>query len=482
MNDAGAPLPILIGGAWRPGGGGVAEVPDRFSGATFARVTQAAPSDVEDALAAAATAAPVLRAQARLDRRRLLAAVARGIEERGRELAETIVAEAGKPARFAFAEVERAVSTFALAADESLRLGGEVVPLDVAEPGRAFDEAVVVRFPAGPVAAITPFNFPLNLVAHKLAPALAAGCPVVLKPAPQTPVTALRLAEIILAAGAPPGALGVVPCGPAVAEALVRDARIRVLSFTGSAAVGWHLKDVAGHKRTLLELGGNAACIVHEDADLDWAAARCALGGFAYAGQVCIAVQRILVHAPVYDAFAARLCAEVDRLPIGDPRQPDTVMGPMIDEAAAVRVEAWVAEALAGGARALRGGPAAAPRRGALLPPIVLEGAPPDARVTAEEVFGPVVVLERYGALDEALAAVNRSRYGLQAAVFTHDVRHIQRAFRTLEVGAVVANDYPTFRVDNFPYGGVKDSGLGREGVRYAMEEMTEPRVLIVRR
>jgi len=472
-----SPLPLLVAGTWRAGGGGIADVPDRFRGTTFARVAQAGPTDVEDALAAADAARAPLRAQARVDRRRLLAAVSRGIEERGRALADTIVAEAGKPLRFAFAEVERAALTFSLAAEEATRLGGEIVPLDVAELGKPYGEATVLRFPVGPVAAITPFNFPLNLVAHKLAPALAAGCPVVLKPAPQTPVTALQLAEIILAAGASPGALSVLPCAPAVAEALVRDDRVKLLSFTGSAAVGWRLKSIAGKKKVLLELGGNAAAVVHEDADLDWAATRCALGGFAYAGQVCIAVQRVFVHAPVYDAFVDRFCRAVDAFAPADPRLPDTVVGPMIDEAAAARVEAWVREATDAGARALRSGP----RSGVLLPPIVLENAPPAARVSAEEVFGPVVTLERYADFDDALARVNQSRYGLQAAVFTHDDRRIDRAFRTLEVGTVVANDFPTFRVDNFPYGGVKDSGLGREGVRYAMEEMTEPRVLIRR-
>jgi acyl-CoA reductase-like NAD-dependent aldehyde dehydrogenase len=333
------------------------------------------------------------------------------------------------------------------------------------------------RFPIGPIAAIAPFNFPLNLVAHKLAPAIAVGCPVVLKPPMQAPVTALKLAEICFEAGWPRAALSVVHAQPEVAERMATDERIRLLSFTGSAKVGWHLKAVAGRKRVVLELGGNAAAVVHEDAELEWAAERCAIGAFASAGQVCIKVQRLLVHRPVLDRFLERFLATTDALAIGDPLDEKTVIGAMIDTKEADRVMSWIDEATSAGATLLAGGG----RNGNVIAPTVLQATTREMKVEREEVFGPVVTVTPYDDFGDALAAVNATEYGLQAGVFTHDVRRIWQAYRELEVGGVIANDYPTLRVDNFPYGGVKASGLGREGPAFAAEDMTEIRTLVLR-
>jgi glyceraldehyde-3-phosphate dehydrogenase (NADP+) len=332
------------------------------------------------------------------------------------------------------------------------------------------------RFPIGPVLGITPFNFPLNLVAHKVAPSLACGNPIVLKPAPQTPLTALMLGEVVLDAGLPPGAFSVVPCENAVAEQMVTDPRYKLLSFTGSAAVGWMLKAKAGKKRVVLELGGNAGVIVESDADLDVAVQRCATGGFTYAGQTCISVQRIFVHDAVYDRFVKGLLERVAMLKAGDPSAEDTVVGPLIDEAAARRVEEWVTEAVAQGARLLAGGK----RSGALVQPTVLAEVARDMKVSCREIFGPVVTVSRYKRFEDALTMLNESDFGLQAGVFTQDVNRVFRAYRELEVGTVLANEIPTFRADHMPYGGVKDSGLGREGVRYAIEDMTELKLLVL--
>jgi glyceraldehyde-3-phosphate dehydrogenase (NADP+) len=366
--------------------------------------------------------------------------------------------------------------TFSLAADEARRFGGEVVPLDV-DPRAAGMTGLVHRFPVGPISAITPFNFPLNLLAHKVAPAIAVGSALVVKPPPQCPQMAFRLAGILSEAGLPPGACNVLHLPIPLAERLATDPRFAMLTFTGSPNVGWHLKQVAGKKKVCLELGGNAAAVVHEDVpDLDWVAGRLALGAFAYAGQVCIKVQRLLVHRPIYRQFAERFVAASAALTCGDPMDPATVVGPMIDRAARERVEAWTAEAVAAGAEVLLAGR----RDGNILTPAVLARVPLDARISCQEVFGPVAVVEPYDDWAEALGQVNDSAFGLQAGVFTRDVNRIFSAFQTLEVGGVIANDFPTLRVDNYPYGGVKDSGFGREGVRYAMEEMTEPRMLVL--
>jgi glyceraldehyde-3-phosphate dehydrogenase (NADP+) len=430
---------------------------------------------MERAIRAAREAFPHTRSLSSAERHAVLAAIGDGIAARREEFARGIVDEAGKTIRDARAEVDRALLVFSLAAAEARNLGGEVLPLDLnaASRGRV---GLTRRFPAGPVGAITPFNFPLNLVAHKVAPALAAGNPVVLKPAERTPLTALRLAEVIAETPWPPGGFNVVVAERAeLGEMLATDDRIAVLSFTGSTAVGWRLKGRAVRKRVVLELGGDAAVIVHEDADLGEAAARCVTGAFANAGQVCISVQRIFVHAPVYDAFTERLIEGGRRLRLGDPHDEATDVGPMIGEAAATRVEGLIGDALGRGATALLPGT----RRGNLLSPTILTGVDAGAAAVArEEAFGPVVMVEPYADFEEALRRVNDSAFGLQAGVFTRDVGRLFRAFESLDVGGVIGNDVPQYRADNMPYGGEKDSGFGREGIRYAIAEMTVPRLL----
>ena len=383
--------------------------------------------------------------------------------------------ESGKPLKVARTEVERGIFTFNVAAEESTRIYGEYLPLDW-QQFTAGRWGIVKRFPLGPIAGITPFNFPLNLVAHKVAPAIAAGCPLVLKPAPQTPLTALLLAEAVQQAGWPDGGLNVLPLSNADAGCWFHDERIKLISFTGSAAVGWKIKDNAGKKKVVLELGGNAGVIVHSDADLEFAAERCAVGGFSYAGQTCISVQRILVERSVFGKFTELLLNGVSKLKQGDPLDDSVDVGPMIRESDAIRAYDWVQEAVRGGARLLVGGK----RNGSMLEPTVLTGTRPEMKVNCQEIFAPVVTVEAYDSFDEALRVMNSSPYGLQAGVFTRDAKLMFQAYEELEVGAVVAGDVPSFRIDHMPYGGVKDSGLGREGLRYAIEEMTEPKLMVM--
>ncbi|MBX7245339.1 MAG: aldehyde dehydrogenase family protein [Candidatus Sumerlaeaceae bacterium] len=459
---------LLIGGEW------VATSVQRdilspWDGTLAGRVQVGGAAEIDAAILSAVAAFETTRLLPRHQRSTICRRISETIQDRREEFSELITFESGKPIQFSRAEVSRAVSTFAIAAEEANRIGGEVVPLDIVASGEGF-AGVALRFPLGPVAAITPFNFPLNLVAHKVAPALAAGNSVVLKPAPQAPLTSLLLAQVVLAAGAPPGYLNVVMADPSHAETLVRDERIRLVSFTGSARVGWHLKDIAGKKKVVLELGGNAAAVIHEDADLDWAVKRCVIGSFANAGQVCIKVQRLLVHRPIHKPFIERFIAATRAVKVGDPMDPETVAGPLIDEISAARVESWIAEARSTGAKILTGGQ----RQGTVMEPTVIEGAADGLKVSCEEVFGPVTIVEPYDDFETALDRVNASRYGLQAGVFTYDIRRINAAVQKLNVGGVIINDSPMFRVDNFPYGGVKDSGFGREGVRHAIEDMTE--------
>jgi acyl-CoA reductase-like NAD-dependent aldehyde dehydrogenase len=371
--------------------------------------------------------------------------------------------------------VERAINTFQIAAEESTRIYGEYIPLDSLE-STAGRWGLVRRFPLGPIFAITPFNFPLNLVAHKVAPAIAAGCPLILKPAPQTPVSSLLLAEIVHESGWPEGAFAVMPLSNENAALLIADDRIKLLTFTGSAAVGWQLKSRAGKKRVTLELGGNAGVIVHSDADLSYAAQRCVAGGFSYAGQTCISVQRILVHRPAFEQLTDLLVQGVLKLKIGDPMDESTDVPPLIREQDAIRVTEWIEEAVKGGAKLLCGGR----RNGSVVEPAVITATTPDMRVNCAEVFAPVVTVEPYDEFREAVRQVNESAYGLQAGVLTRDAVLIQTAFEELEVGGVIVGDVPTFRVDQMPYGGVKDSGLGREGLRYSIEEMTERKLLVL--
>ncbi len=391
-------------------------------------------------------------------------------------VAELMMRESGKPIRYCRGEVQRAVVTFTLAAGEARRESGEFLPIDL-EARAEGRLCLYTRVPRGPVAAIAPFNFPLNLIAHKLAPAVAVGTSVVLKSPPQCPLTGLTLAGIMVEAGLPPAALSVIHCPPEVAQRMVEDERTKVLSFTGSDVVGWKLKALAGKKQVLLELGGNAPCVIDEDADLGAIMAPIVAGSWANAGQVCIKIQRILVHRSRYDAFLERFVEATKAVPSGDPSDPDTVIGPLIEKIHVERVLSWVREAVDGGATLHCGGEA----DGSVVLPTVLTEVREDMRVCRDEVFGPVTVVEPFDRFEDAIAACNRSRFGLQAGAFTRDIGRAMKAYEELDYGGVMINDVPTFRVDNIPYGGSKDSGFGREGVRFAMEEMTEPKVLVMR-
>jgi acyl-CoA reductase-like NAD-dependent aldehyde dehydrogenase len=386
------------------------------------------------------------------------------------------VIEAGKPVKFARGEVDRLIDTVEIAAEESTRIVGEVLPLDISPRADGY-RGMWKRVPIGPCAFVTPWNFPLNLVAHKIAPAIACGCPFVLKPASATPIGALLLGDILSETDLPAGAFSILPMHAGDANALVDDERIKKLSFTGSPEVGWTLRDRARRKHVTLELGGNAASIVDRDADLDDAVERNVFGGYYQSGQSCISVQRILVHESIYDAFLEKFIASVKALKMGDPQNEDTFIGPIINEIEAERIERAIQQAVARGARLLCGGR----RTGRMIEPAVLDGVPADADLWCEEIFGPVTMLSRFARFEDALAVVNASNYGLQAGVFTRDIYKIQHAWDELEVGGVMINEVPSWRVDHMPYGGVKHSGLGREGIRWAIHSMTEPRLLVIR-
>ena len=462
----------FVAGKWVESGDAL-DVRSPYDDSLVAVVQRAGPQEIETAIAGAAEAFQSMRRLPVWKRAEALEKISAGIADRREDLAQTIALEAGKPLKTARTEVDRAVFTFKVAAEESKRIYGEIVPLDW-QAGMEGRQAQVQRVPLGPVAGITPFNFPINLVAHKVAPALAAGDPIVVRPASQTPVSALKLARIVSAAGLPEGAFSVVPSTTQVAAPLVEDERIRLLTFTGSPAVGWALKGRAGRKRVTLELGGNAGVIVHKDADVKYAAERVAWGGFSYAGQSCISVQRVYVHADVYEAFREELVRRVKALQVGDPLEETTDVGPLIDRGAAERVEAWVEEARQGGAQVLTGGN----RTGSLWQPTVLAEIEPEMRVSCQEVFAPLVGLYRYTDVQQAIRSVDDSDFGLQAGLFTNDLSVIRDAFANIEVGGLMVNDVSTFRIDHMPYGGVKQSGTGREGLRYAIEEMSELKLL----
>ena len=453
-------------------------VHDPWSRAEIARVVLADERHAEEATAAAVRAFERMRTRTSYERKVMLARVAQEIETQQDAFADLIAREAGKPIALARAEVTRGIATFQIGSEEAARIGGELMPLDITAASRGYAGSWL-RVGAGPVVAISPFNFPLNLVAHKIAPALACGCSVVLKPPPQAPLTSLLLAECIRRSGVPEDAVQVVPCDVAVAEKLVKDDRFATLSFTGSTTVGWHLKAIAGKKRVLLELGGNAAVVVHDDAPMDWACERTVASAFGYAGQVCIKAQRLYVHRPIADEFVARLLERTRTVEPKSPLDPTAQCGPMIDEASARRVEQWVHEAAREGTRVLCG----ARRDGNRYWPTLLEidGAGRGLKVVDEEVFGPVLTVHRYDTWDEAMTMADGTRYGLQAGVFTDSRARVAEAFRRLHVGGLIVNDAPTFRVDSMPYGGTRDSGLGREGIRFAIEEMTERKLLVVR-
>jgi glyceraldehyde-3-phosphate dehydrogenase (NADP+) len=465
---------ILVAGKWIETGE-TSAIRNPYTGETIAEVCQAGEKEIEQAIRSAVAAFVVSRRLPAHKRASALQAIATALTSRSEEFARCLSTESGKPITDARREVGRAINTFTIAAEEAKRIPGEVVPLDIT-PGTDHHFGVARRFPIGPVLGITPFNFPLNLVAHKVAPAIAVGNPIVLKPAPQTPLTALLLGDVISRLDLPEGMFSVVPCANALAEAMVMDDRFAMLSFTGSAPVGWKLKAKAGKKRVVLELGGNAGVIVEPDADLDFAAERCAVGGYVYSGQTCISVQRIYAHESVYQPFLERLLKRVRTFKVGDPAEDSTTIGPLIDEGAAKRVESWIQEAVAGGAKLQLGGK----RQGSVVEATVLTGVTPQMKVNYEEAFGPLVNVTPYAKFEDAIAMLNDSAYGLQAGVFTRDIKEAFLAYEEIDAGTVLINEIPTFRADQMPYGGVKNSGLGREGLRYAIEEMTERKLLVL--
>ncbi|MCX5800601.1 MAG: aldehyde dehydrogenase family protein [Candidatus Eisenbacteria bacterium] len=465
---------FLLGGKW-VATDDILEVRSPYDGLLVARVSRASSVHMEEAASLAAKAFNVTRTLTCHERSTILEAVSATIARRAEELANVLSLEAAKTIRDARVEVARASNTFKVASEEAKRIGGEYISLDWIQGSRG-RFGITRRFPLGPVLGITPFNFPLNLVAHKVAPAIAAGNPVVLKPASSTPLCSLALGEILLEAGLPPEAVSVLPSRAALAETMVSDERFKLFSFTGSADVGWRLKGLAGKKRVTLELGGNAAAIVDEDAPIETTSDKCVRGAFANAGQICISIQRIYVHKNVYEPFIQTLVTKTKNLVLGDPLDERTDVGPLIDASAAEKTDVWVADALAGGARALTG----AARRGTLYEPTILVDAKPSMRVSCCEVFAPVVVVDRFSNIQEAIEKTNDSTFGLQAGIFTQRIDAAVAAFELLEVGGVVLNDVPTYRIDHMPYGGVKDSGFGREGLKYAIEEMTELKLLAI--
>ena len=470
----------LVDGQWLSGKGALA-VTNPYDGVELGRVALATAEQVEQALAAAAAAFEQTRRQPSRLRAELLLRVRERVWREQEQFAQLICAEAGKPITFARGEVKRALETLLLSAEEARHLSGEYLPLDLV-PGAEGYHGVVRRAARGPAAALWPFNFPLNLLAHKIGPALACGCPVLLRPPSATPLTGHRLAQhfgaVLAELQLPPATVQYLCCTHSVAEPLIEDPRVAALSFTGSDSVGWELKRRAYRKQVMLELGGQASMIIEPDApDLAFAARRAALGAFAYAGQVCISVQRLMVNRSIWDKFMPLFLAEVAKLKTGDPRDEAVTVGPLIDDAAAKRIGEWVDEALAKGARLLAG-KRLAPR---LFTPHVLERVKATTQLYCGEAFGPLMVLEPYRHFADAVALTNLSRFGLQTGVFTRDIDKALSAWRDVAVGGLIVNDYPMFRVDHMPYGGVKDSGFGREGVRYAVQEYTEPRLLVLR-
>jgi len=467
--------PLYLGGEAKSPNADL-EVHNKYTGELATKVALADAEVVDRAIGMAARAAEPMREMAAFERQAVLQHCVDRFRERREELTEALCIEAGKPVQHAKGEVTRLVDTFRVAAEESVRMTGEVLPMDISARA-AGRTGMWKRVPVGPCSFISPWNFPLNLVAHKVAPALACGCPFVLKPATRTPVGALIIGEILAETDLPEGAFSILPTRREDADPFTEDERLKLLSFTGSPGVGWDLKARAGKKKVVLELGGNAAVVVDRDADLGDAVDRICFGSFYQSGQSCIGVQRILVHEEVYDDFRDRLVKATRELRMGDPRDEETFVGPIISESEAERLEEWIAEAVDAGGKVLCGGR----REGVMLEPTLLEDVPKDRRVVCREAFGPVAVLSRFRDFDEALAQVNDSLYGLQAGIFTRDLYRAQRAWDTLEVGAVLIGDVPSWRVDHMPYGGVKESGLGREGIRFAMEDMTEIRLLVVR-
>ncbi len=449
---------------------------DKYSGEVATRVAMADSHVIDQAISAAVAAQHAMANMAAYERQQVLDHCVLRFRERADELAESLCIEAGKPIKDARGEVTRLIDTFRIAAEESTRIGGETIPLDITPRAKGY-RGMTKRVPIGVCSFISPFNFPLNLAAHKVAPAIAAGCPFILKPASLTPIGALIIAEVLAETNLPKGAFSVLPCTRDGADLFTVDERLKLLSFTGSPEVGWQLKAKAGKKKVTLELGGNAACIVDADANIDDAVQRLVFGAFYQSGQSCISVQRILIHASIYDEVKSKLVAATKLLVMGNPKDETTFIGPMISVKEAERLQGWIEQALSAGATLLCGGQ----RQGAMLEASLLENVPNHAALCTEEAFGPVAILSAFDDFTQALAQVNDSAFGLQAGIFTRDLYKAHQAWDTLEVGGVVIGDVPSWRVDHMPYGGVKDSGLGREGIRYAIEDMTEIRLLVVR-
>ena len=452
------------------------DVTDKYSGEVATRVAMADAATIDKAIDAADKAAGAMAKLAPYERQAILYHCVKRFEERYEELALALCIEAGKPIKDARGEVGRLIDTFRVAAEEAVRIDGEMPNLEISARAKGY-RGMVKRVPIGPCSFISPFNFPLNLAAHKVAPAIAAGCPFVLKPASRTPIGAIIIGEVLAETDLPKGAFSILPCHREGADLFTTDERFKLLSFTGSPDVGWDLKARAGKKPVILELGGNAAVIVDEDADLNDAVERIVFGAFYQSGQSCIGVQRILIHDAIYDELKTRLVEKTASLKMGDPKDEDTFIGPVISEGEATRLENWINEAVDAGATLLVGGK----RDGAMLQATLLENAPKGTNIVEEEAFGPVAVISRFSDFDDALNTVNESKFGLQAGIFTRDLYKAQKAWDELEVGGVVIGDVPSWRVDNMPYGGVKDSGLGREGIRWAINDMTEERLLVIR-
>ena len=468
------PKKNLVGGEWR-GSQDVLEVKFPYDGSIVGAVSMATADDMEDAMARAAAGFEITRRLPSYRRSEILQNIRRLMQERFDEIVEAMILEGGKNRKTAVGEASRALQTILVSAEEARRLGGEMFSVDWTPAGEN-RQGFTRRAAIGAALGITPFNYPVNLACHKIGPAIAAGNPIIIKPAEKTPLSSVILAEIVLEAGYPPQAFSMLNAWGPDTEMMVTDPRIAMISFTGSAAVGWMLKSKAGQKKVTLELGGNAGVIVHEDADLKLAASEAAAGGFANAGQNCISVQRLLIQRGVFEEFTDLFVNEVKALKVGDPRDADTDVGPMIALRDAERAEAWVAEAQKAGASVLHGGA----REGTMFQPTVMTDTAPDMKVNCDEVFAPVVTVSRYDAWDDAIAVVNDTAYGLQAGVFTRDVKRIMDAWERIDVGGLQVNSASTFRVDHMPYGGVKASGYGREGVKYAIEEMTELRLMVL--
>lgn len=450
------------------------QVYNPYSGALVAKTYLASDKELENAINKAQEVKAAMQEMPVYQKFEILMTISEKLKADRERLAQVLVSESAKPIRYALGEIDRAAQTFLVAAEEAKRIPAEYFSIDWTPAGKG-KEAFVKQFPIGLVAGIAPFNFPLNLAVHKIAPAIASGNPIILKPARSTPLSVLELAKIIDQTDLPKGAVSILPMDRVAGNQLVTDPRFNMLTFTGSPEVGWKMKTDAGKKKVALELGGNAGVVVSESANIDWAVQKCLVGGFAYSGQVCIHVQRIFVHYHVFDEFAVKFIEAVTKMKQGSPDKPDTEISAMIDEHNATRVEAWVNEAVESGARVLVGGK----RHGTFYEPTVLTNTQTEMKVCALEVFGPVVSVEPINRFTDAIELINNSEYGLQAGVFTDSLSEMNHAYNKLEVGGVIINDVPTFRVDHMPYGGIKNSGMGREGIRYAMHEMTEPKLLV---